>query len=233
MPIRGRARDVGSSNITCASDAIFHHKRLLEIFRQISTRHPSHNISSTASAEPYYYGDRLTWPIRLLRMSQRGDGKSSNQSKDAAMEPAQRGVMSTNTGGSHVCSKGWQHVSFQLYLRSGIAAAVHSPPSAHSSALSCKEPLFAHLLLSSAAMNEWVSVGTRNIGGSPEQIPLGQRGPYFLARYLRLLSKLLNIETGYCPVLHDGLPVDDDSLDVVTNAALDQAFHRISNWSEP
>jgi len=93
MPIRGRARDVGSSNITCASDAIFHHKRLLEIFRQLSTRHPSHNISSTASAKPYYYGDRLTWPIRLLRMSQRGDGKSSNQSKDAAMEPAERGVL--------------------------------------------------------------------------------------------------------------------------------------------
>jgi hypothetical protein len=58
------------------------------------------------------------------------------------MEPAERGVMSTNTGGPHVCSKGWHHVSFQLYLRSGIAAAVHSPPSAHSCALSCEEPLF-------------------------------------------------------------------------------------------
>src|SRR5262245_36847439 len=107
MPIRGRARDVGSSNITRASNAIFHHKRLLEIFRQLSTRHPSHNISSAASAKPYYYGNRLTWPIRLLRMSRRGEGKSSYQSKDAAIEPAERGVMPTNIKGSHLCSKGW------------------------------------------------------------------------------------------------------------------------------
>src|SRR5215831_132120 len=198
MPVRGRASDVGSSNITCASNAIFHHKRLFEIFRQLSTRHPSHNISSTASAEPYDYGDRLIWPVRLLRMSQREERKSSNQSKDAAKEPAERGVM----------------------------------PSAHSSALSCEELLFIHLQLSSAAVNERVTVGTRNIGGSPEQIPLGQRGPYFLARDLRLLSKILNIETGYRLVLHDGLPIDDDSLDVVADAALDQAFHRISNRSE-
>src|SRR6266576_1940016 len=208
MPIRGRARDVGSSNITCPSNAIFHHKRLLEIFRQLSTRHSSHNISSTASAKPYYYGDRLTWPIRLLRMCQRGEGKSSNQSKDAAMEPAERGVMPTTTGGLHLC-----------------AARLYTRP------LSPGRTLFTHSQLNSAAVNERVTVGTRNIGGSLKQIPLGQRGPYFLARYLRLLSKILNIETGYCPVLHDGLPVDDDSLDVVTNAALDQAFHRISNWS--
>src|ERR1041384_2054945 len=127
MPIRGRACDVGSSNITCASDAIFHLTRLLEIFRQLSTRHPSHNIGRPPGANAYYYGDRLSWPIRLLLMSQRGEGKSSNQSKDAAMEPAQRGVMSTNTGGSHVRSKGWHHVSLQLYVRSGIAAAVHAP----------------------------------------------------------------------------------------------------------
>src|SRR5437588_1829743 len=199
MPIRGRASDVGSSNITRPSNPISHHKRLFEIFTQLSTRHPSHNISSTAGAKPYDYGDGLARPIRLLRMSQREERKSSNQSKYAAMEPAERGVM----------------------------------PSAHSSALSGEEPRFIHLQLSSAAVNERVTVGTRNIGGSPEQIPLGQRGPYFLARYLRLLSKILDIETGYCPVLHDGLPVDDDSLDVVTDAALDQAFHRISNRPEP
>lgn len=115
----------------------------------------------------------------------------------------------------------------------GSLAAMHSPPSANASALFCEEPLFTHFQLGSAVVNEWVRVWTRNIGGSLEQIPLGQRGPYFLARYLRLLAKILDIETGYCPFLHDGLPVDDDSLDVVANAALDQAFHRISNWSEP
>ena len=33
-------------------------------------------------------------------------------------------------------------------------------------------------------------------------------------------------------VFHDGLPVDDDSLDIVTNTAFDQALHRISHRSE-
>src|SRR5262245_51350222 len=140
MPIRGRARDVGSSNITCPSNAIFHHKRLLEIFRQLPTRHPSHNISSTASAKPYYYGDRPTWPIRLLRMSQRGKGKSSNQSKDAAMEPAERGVMSTTTGGSHLCSQRWHHgqppIPHLANLRSEIAATVQHAAPPHTRPLS-------------------------------------------------------------------------------------------------
>src|SRR5215831_12746160 len=93
MPIRGRASDVGRSNITCAANAIFHHKRLFEIFRQLSTRHPSHDIGRTASAKPDDDGDRLTWPIRLLRMRQREERKSGNQSKDAAKKPAERGVM--------------------------------------------------------------------------------------------------------------------------------------------
>jgi hypothetical protein len=82
-------------------------------------------------------------------------------------------------------------------------------------------------------MHERVTVRTRNIGGSLEQIPLGQRGPYFLARDLRLFSKILNIETWYCPIIHYRLSVDDDGLDVVTNAALNQAFHWISHWPEP
>src|SRR5262245_8795125 len=137
MPIRGRARDVGTSNIACPPNAILQHKRLFEILRQLSTRHPGHNISNTASAKPYYDGDCLNWPIRLLRISQRGEGKSSNQSKDAAMEPAERGVIPTTMGGSHLCSKGWRHVSLQCPFgytcgprsRSGaLTARLHTRP---------------------------------------------------------------------------------------------------------
>src|SRR5215831_18967489 len=105
MPIRGRASDVGSSNITCAANAIFNHKRLFEIFGQLFARHPSHNIGRTASAKPDDDGDRLTWPIGLLRMSQREERKSSNQSKDAAMEPVERAVMPSAHSSALSCEK--------------------------------------------------------------------------------------------------------------------------------
>ena len=69
----------------------------------------------------------------------------------------------------------------------------------------------------------------RLFGGSPARIPILQRRPDMFAGVLGLLAQLVEIDAGNHAVFHADVAVDDDGVDIVADAALDQALDGIAD----
>src|SRR5262249_53055086 len=80
----------------------------------------------------------------------------------------------------------------------------------------------------SVLLNQRIGIRTRRIRSAPQRIPIRQRGPDPFARSLRLLQKRAHIDLANIAVLHHNLAINDHRLDIIADAALDQALDRIA-----
>src|SRR5438445_13567875 len=74
-----------------------------------------------------------------------------------------------------------------------------------------------------------IAPGAGRVRRAAERVPIGQRRPDFLARGLRLRPKRGEIDARNFAVLHHDLAVHNNGLDIVADATLYQAFHRITH----
>src|SRR5262245_10461178 len=76
-------------------------------------------------------------------------------------------------------------------------------------------------------------VRTHLIGCAAERVPVLPTAPDAFARGLRLGPQRGEIDAGNAGVLHPHHAVDDDGVNVVANAAIDEALDRIAHRPEP
>ena len=68
--------------------------------------------------------------------------------------------------------------------------------------------------------------------GSAARIPILQRRPDRFAGALGLIAQIVEIEAGDHAILHADAAVDDHGIDIVADAAFDQALDGIANRPE-
>src|SRR5262245_52277850 len=75
--------------------------------------------------------------------------------------------------------------------------------------------------------------GAHLVSGAAERIPVLDPRPQLLAGVLGLVAQLREVQARQLPALQAHRAVDDDRLDVVADAAIDEALDRIPDGAVP